>query len=98
MDAIRISYPTYFAIGIKLESNSLSVACYGACSAGESKSGRTPMTDLENKLNNLLEEHQHESGLHMIGGRRRLIDRLVQFFEQDVKKAEVSAQSSSREH
>ena len=44
------------------------------------------MTDLENKLNHLLEEHQHESGLHMIGGRRRLIDRLVQFFEQDVKK------------
>ena len=56
------------------------------------------MTDLENKLNNLLEEHQHESGLHMIGGRRRLIDRLVQFFEQDVKKAEANAQSSSRQH
>lgn len=56
------------------------------------------MTDLENKLNNLLEEHQHESGLHMIGGRRRLIDRLVQFFEQDIKKTEASAQTSSREN
>jgi hypothetical protein len=55
------------------------------------------MTDLENKLNNLLEEHQHESGLHMIGGRRRLIDRLVQFFEQDVK-AQEKAQSGSRQN
>lgn len=42
------------------------------------------MTELETKLNNILEEHQHESGLHMIGGRRRLIDRLVKFFEEDV--------------
>lgn len=56
------------------------------------------MTDLENKLNNLLEEHQHESGLHMIGGRRRLIDRLVQFFEQDIKKQEKVTQSGSREN
>ncbi len=40
------------------------------------------MSELENKINNILEEHQHESGLHMIGGRRRLIDRLVQFFEE----------------
>ena len=45
------------------------------------------MTDLETKLNHILEEHQHESGLHMIGGRRRLIDRLVQFFEQDRKQS-----------
>lgn len=43
------------------------------------------MTELETKLNDILEEHQHESGLHMIGGRRRLIDRLVKFFEEDVK-------------
>ena len=43
------------------------------------------MTELETKLNNILEEHQHESGLHMIGGRRRLIDRLVKFFEEDIK-------------
>jgi hypothetical protein len=57
------------------------------------------MTDLENKLNHLLEEHQHESGLHMIGGRRRLIDRLVQFFEQDLKKQQQTAvPSSSREN
>ena len=57
------------------------------------------MTDLENKLNHLLEEHQHESGLHMIGGRRRLIDRLVQFFEKDLKKQpQTAVPSSSREN
>ena len=57
------------------------------------------MTDLENKINNILEEHQHESGLHMIGGRRRLIDRLVQFFEQDLKKQGQTAKpSASREN
>jgi len=42
------------------------------------------MSELEIKesLNRVLEEHQHESGLHIIGGRRRLIDRLAQFFEE----------------
>ena len=40
------------------------------------------MSELESSLNKILEEHQHESGLHMIGGRRRLLDRLVQFFEE----------------
>jgi hypothetical protein len=43
------------------------------------------MSELEQNLNKILEEHQHESGLHMIGGRRRLIDRLVQFFEEGTK-------------
>ncbi len=57
------------------------------------------MTELENKINHILDEHQHESGLHMIGGRRRLIDRLVQFLEQDLKpQAQSAAQSSSREN
>lgn len=57
------------------------------------------MTDLENKLNHLLEEHQHESGLHMIGGRRRLIDRLVQFFEEGRQQEGQSAsQASAREN
>jgi hypothetical protein len=40
------------------------------------------MSELETSLNKILEEHQHENGLHMIGGRRRLLDRLVQFFEE----------------
>ena len=40
------------------------------------------MPQLEESLNRVLEEHQHESGLHIIGGRRRLIDRLVELFQQ----------------
>lgn len=43
------------------------------------------MTNLEQELNRVLEEHRHESGLHMIGGQRRLLDRLVQFFEEQEK-------------
>lgn len=54
------------------------------------------MTELETKLNHLLEEHQHESGLHMIGGRRRLIDRLVKFFEEDLKPGAKRTPSSTR--
>jgi hypothetical protein len=56
------------------------------------------MSELETKLNHILEEHQHESGLHMIGGRRRLIDRLVRFFEEDVKSQEQSAPAGSRDN
>jgi hypothetical protein len=40
------------------------------------------VSELETNINRILEEHQHESGLHVIGGRRRLIDRLLEFFEQ----------------
>lgn len=43
------------------------------------------MSDLEVNLSKILEEHQHESGLHVIGGRKKLIDRLVQFFEEAPK-------------
>lgn len=56
------------------------------------------MTELETKINNILEEHQHESGLHMIGGRRRLIERLAQFFEEDRQQDQQTAAPSSREH
>ena len=57
------------------------------------------MTELENKINHILEEHQYESGLHMIGGRRRLIDRLVEFFERDLKKpGQTAVPSGSREN
>jgi hypothetical protein len=64
---------------------------------GESNVREVFMTELENKLNSILEEHQHESGLHMIGGRRRLIERLAQFVEEDVKQEQKSA-TSTREH
>jgi hypothetical protein len=43
------------------------------------------MSELENRLNRILEEHQHESGLHMIGGSHKLLDRLVRFCEQELK-------------
>jgi hypothetical protein len=54
------------------------------------------MKELESSLNKILEEHQHESGLHVIGGRRRLIDRLVEFFEEGLKK-EAKQPDLSRE-
>lgn len=40
------------------------------------------MSELENGLHRVLEEHQHESGLHIIGGRNKLVARLAEFFEQ----------------
>ena len=55
------------------------------------------MTQLEENLNKILEEHQHESGLHMIGGRRRLMDRLVEFF-QSSEKPESSDSSRPDRH
>ena len=39
------------------------------------------MTDLERDLTRVLDEHRHESGLHVIGGQKRLIERLVEFLE-----------------
>ena len=50
------------------------------------------MSELERNLTRILEEHQHESGLHMIGGQRRLVDRLVQFFEENKKPEKDSKQ------
>ncbi len=49
------------------------------------------MSEMASKLNHILDEHQHESGLHMIGGQRRLVDRLVRFIEEDVKVEAKSA-------
>jgi hypothetical protein len=74
------------------------LAVSGTAACGESKAGDVPMSELENKLNHILEEHQHESGLHMIGGRRRLIDRLVKFFEEDLKTQEKKAPAGSRDN
>ena len=45
------------------------------------------MTELEQGLSRVLEEHRHESGLHVIGGQRRLLDRLVEFFEHGLGQA-----------
>jgi hypothetical protein len=56
------------------------------------------MSELEENLNKVLEEHQHESGLHVIGGRRRLIDRLVQFFEQETEKSSQDSYARASNH
>jgi hypothetical protein len=44
--------------------------------------------ELEQSLSKLLDEHQQEDGLHMIGGRQKLIHRLVEFFETGLKADE----------
>jgi hypothetical protein len=49
------------------------------------------MSDLERSINQVLEEHRHESGLHVIGGQRRLLSRLVQLFEEELKEQEPQA-------
>ena len=56
------------------------------------------MTDLERSLSKVLEEHRHESGLHIIGGQKRLIDRLVQFFEEGLGRDSLSTKSSHDLH
>jgi hypothetical protein len=53
------------------------------------------MNELEISLNKVLEEHQHESGLHIIGGRNRLIARLAEFFEQMATHDEQGATHAS---
>lgn len=52
------------------------------------------MSDLERSLNQVLEDHRHESGLHVIGGQRRLLRRLMEFFEEEIseKKPQLKAE------
>jgi len=54
------------------------------------------MSDLERGLNKILQEHQQESGLHMIGGKQRLVDRLLEFFEEEQRQSET--QKTQQEH
>jgi len=54
------------------------------------------MKELERGLSRVLEEHQHESGLHVIGGRRRLIDRLMEFFQEEEQK--LTEKKPNQEH
>ena len=56
------------------------------------------MNELERNLNRILQEHQHESGLHMIGGQRRLVDRLVEFFEQTKESGRPPHEDRKREN
>jgi hypothetical protein len=55
------------------------------------------MPELKESLNRVLEEHQHESGLHIIGGRRRLIDRLVKLFEE-LKQEDEDSRPDARKN
>jgi hypothetical protein len=99
MPAIRISNGPMGLKRIKVEVAALGLlSIVGEAARGQSKAGDVPMSELETKLNHILEEHQQESGLHMIGGRRRLIDRLVKFFEEDVKVQDKNAPAGSREN
>ncbi|MGH9566962.1 MAG: hypothetical protein ACRD4I_13320 [Candidatus Angelobacter sp.] len=44
------------------------------------------MNDLERSINQVLEDHRHESGLHVIGGQRSLLNRLMEFFEEELNE------------
>ena len=45
------------------------------------------MENLKEKLEKTLEEHQRESGLHMIGGRERLVARLLKVLDPPFRSA-----------
>ena len=49
------------------------------------------MADLREKLESELAEHQRESGLHVIGGRDRLIQRLLNVLSPLIEERQVPA-------
>jgi hypothetical protein len=55
------------------------------------------MENLKQKLEKTLEEHQRESGLHMIGGRERLVARLLKVLDPSVHSAGNADHSPSDE-
>ena len=55
------------------------------------------MENLKQKLEKTLEEHQRESGLHMIGGRERLVARLLKVLDPSVHRAGDADHSPSDE-
>ena len=54
------------------------------------------MENLKQKLEKTLEEHQRESGLHMIGGRERLVARLLKVLDPSVHGGGKRGSQSSR--
>ncbi|MBV9483613.1 MAG: hypothetical protein JO249_23100 [Acidobacteria bacterium] len=54
------------------------------------------MSELESGLHKVLEEHQHESGLHIIGGRNKLVARLAEFFEHLARGEQQRKEEDSR--
>jgi hypothetical protein len=55
------------------------------------------MENLKEKLEKTLEEHQRESGLHMIGGRERLVARLLKVLDPPAHAAENTDRVQSDE-
>jgi hypothetical protein len=55
------------------------------------------MENLKEKLEETLEEHQRESGLHMIGGRERLVARLLKVLDPPLRGAANAAPVPSDE-
>ena len=55
------------------------------------------MENLKQKLEKTLEEHQRESGLHMIGGRERLVARLLKVLDPPVHSAGSAEHNPSDE-
>jgi hypothetical protein len=55
------------------------------------------MENLKEKLEKTLEEHQRECGLHMIGGRERLVARLLKVLDPPLHSAGNAAQGPSDE-
>jgi hypothetical protein len=53
------------------------------------------MSELESGLHKVLEEHQHESGLHIIGGRNKLVARLAEFFEHLTRSGQDGKQEDA---
>jgi hypothetical protein len=56
------------------------------------------MEDLREKLESELAEHQRESGLHVIGGRDRLIQRLLNVLGPLVEGRQSSEPDSADQH
>ena len=56
------------------------------------------MSELESGLHKVLEEHQHESGLHIIGGRNKLVARLAEFFEHLTQNRQEGKQEDAHTH
>jgi hypothetical protein len=55
------------------------------------------MENLKEKLEKSLEEHQRESGLHMIGGRERLVARLLKVLDSPLHDAGSASRAPSDE-
>jgi len=55
------------------------------------------MDNLREKLEKTLEEHQRESGLHMIGGREQLVARLLKVLDPPTRGTGNADSTSSDE-